>query len=64
MAESGLVAHLPEPAFQLLHVGARVKVGLNALADVLSKLSDQGVKLEERAGDLVCVVETGPECWG
>jgi len=58
------MAHLPDAAFQLLHLGARVKVGLNTLADVLSKLSDQEVKLEERAGDLVCVVETCPECWG
>ena len=64
VAESGLMAILPDPAFQLLPVGARVKVGLNTLAEVLSKLSYQEGKLEERAGDLVCVVETCPECWG
>lgn len=58
------MAILPDPALQLLPVGARVKVGLNTLAEVSSKLSDQEVKLEERAGDLVCVVETCPECWG
>jgi predicted hydrocarbon binding protein len=64
VTDSGLMADLPDPAFRLLPVGAKVKVGLNTLADVLSKLSDQQARLEERAGDLFLVVEQCPECWG
>ena len=58
VAESGLMANVPDPAFQLLPVGAKVKVGLNTLADVLSKLSEPEVKRRERAGELVVAVET------
>jgi predicted hydrocarbon binding protein len=64
VTDSGLMADLPDPAFKLLPLGAKVKVGLNTLADVLSKLSDQEARLEERAGGLFLVVEQCPECWG
>lgn len=64
VTDSGLMADLPDPAFELLPVGAKVKVGLNTLADVLSKLSDQQVRLKEHAGGLFLVVEQCPECWG
>jgi predicted hydrocarbon binding protein len=57
------MADLPDPAFKLLPVGAQVKVGLNTLAEVLSKLSDQEARLEEHGGDLLFVVEACPECW-
>ena len=64
VTDGGLMADLPDPAFKLLPVGAQVKVGLNTLAEVLSKLSDQEARLEEHEGDLLFVVETCPECWG
>ncbi|HUS69643.1 MAG TPA: V4R domain-containing protein [Anaerolineae bacterium] len=41
-----------------------MKVGLNTLAEVLSKLSDQEARLEQHGDDLVFVVEKCPECWG
>jgi predicted hydrocarbon binding protein len=63
VAEGGLMADLPDPAFKLLPAGAKVKVGLHTLAEVLSKLSDQEARLEERDGALFFVVETCPECW-
>lgn len=62
--EGGLMANLPDPAFSLLPAGAKVKVGLNTLAEVLSKLSDQEARLEEHGADLVFVIEKCPECWG
>jgi predicted hydrocarbon binding protein len=64
VTEGGLMADLPDPAFQLLPVGAKVKVGLNTLADVLGKFSDVDAHLEERDGDLLLVIECCPECWG
>jgi predicted hydrocarbon binding protein len=62
--DGGLMADVPDPAFQLLPVEAKVKVGLNALAEVLSKLTDQEARLEEREGDLVFLIEACSECWG
>ena len=62
--EGGLMANLPDPAFSLLPAGAKLKVGLNTLAEVLSKLSDQEARLEEHGADLVFVIEKCPECWG
>ena len=64
VTDGGLMADLPDPAFSLLPVGAKVKVGLNTLAEVLSKLSNQEARLEEHGDDLVFVVEKCPECWG
>jgi len=64
VTEGGLMADLPDPAFSLLPDGAKVKVGLNTLAQVLSKLTDQEARLEEQGGELVFVVEKCPECWG
>jgi len=64
VTEGGLMADLPDPAFSLLPVGAKVKVGLNTLAQVLSKLSDQEARLEEHGDELVFVIEKCPECWG
>jgi predicted hydrocarbon binding protein len=64
VTEGGLMADLPDPAFSLLPAGAKVKVGLNTLAEVLSKLSDQEARLEERGDDLVFIIEKCPECWG
>ena len=63
VTDGGLMADLPDPAFKLLPVGAQVKVGLNTLAEVLSKLSDQEARLEEHGGDLLFIIETCPECW-
>lgn len=63
VAEGGLMADLPDPAFKLLPAGAKVKVGLHTLAEVLSKLSDQEARLEERDAALFFVVEKCPECW-
>lgn len=62
--DGGLMADVPDPAFQLLPIGAKVKVGLNTLAEVLSKLTDQEARLEEREGELVFVIEACSECWG
>ena len=64
VTEGGLMADLPDPAFSLLPAGAKVKVGLNTLAQVLSKLSDQEARLEEHGDKLVFVIEKCPECWG
>jgi predicted hydrocarbon binding protein len=64
VTEGGLMADLPDPAFKLLPIGAKVKVGLNTLADVLGKFSDLEARLEEREGGLALVVEQCPECWG
>jgi predicted hydrocarbon binding protein len=64
VSEGGLMADVPDPAFKLLPIGAKAKVGLNTLADVLGKFSDVDARLVERGGDLLLVIERCPECWG
>lgn len=63
ITDGGLMADLPGPAFRLLPVWARVKVGLATLAETLARLSDQVSHVEEDGEKLAFVVEECPECW-
>ena len=57
------MADLPDPAFKLLPVPAKMKVGLKTLADLLTKVSDEEAHLKESGSDLLFIVEQCPECW-
>jgi len=64
IAEGVLFADLPDTAFRLLPLGAKVKVGLNTLATAFAELSDQTAHMQEDGDNLIFVVEQCPECWG
>ncbi|PIV27377.1 MAG: 4-vinyl reductase, partial [Anaerolineae bacterium CG03_land_8_20_14_0_80_58_20] len=46
-----------------LPLGAKMRMGGQALADVFNKETDQRVSIHERDGKLLWVIERCPLCW-
>ena len=63
MREFGPQMGLTETAFRLLPLGAKIRMGGQALADVFNKETDQRVSIHERDGKLLWVIERCPLCW-
>ena len=63
MREFGLQLGLTETAFRLLPLSAKIRMGGQALADLFNKETDQRVRIEEREGKLLWVIERCPLCW-
>lgn len=63
MREFGVQLGLTEPAFRLLPLSTKIRMGGQALADVFNKETDQRVRIEERNGKLLWVIERCPLCW-
>jgi hypothetical protein len=60
----GALAGVGNPAFQMLPLSTRLKIGLPVLARILSQISDQQVTVEERADAFIFTVQRCPYCWG
>ena len=60
----GLFQGVGDFAFKLLSPQAKLKVGLGAIARVLSQISDQHVKVEEHPDHFLYTVEHCAVCWG
>lgn len=54
---------LTESAFRLLPLGAKIRTGGQALADLFNRETDQRVRIEERPEKLLWVIERCPLCW-
>lgn len=54
---------LTENAFRLLPLGAKIRSGGQALADLFNRETDQRVHIEEHDGKLLWVIERCPLCW-
>lgn len=52
-----------ENAFRLLPLGAKIRAGGQALADLFNRETDQRVRIEERKGKLLWIIERCPLCW-
>jgi len=63
MREFGPQMGLTENAFRLLSLGAKIRMGGQSLADVINKETDQRVRIDERDGKLLWVIERCPLCW-
>lgn len=63
MREFGSQMGLTETAFRLLPLAAKIRMGGQALADLFNKETDQRVRIEERNGKLLWVIERCPLCW-
>lgn len=63
MREFGSQMGLTETAFRLLPLGAKIRMGGQALADLFNKETDQRVHIEEQDGKLLWVIERCPLCW-
>jgi predicted hydrocarbon binding protein len=62
--EFGQQIGLMETTFRLLPLGAKIRVGGQALAELFNHETDQRVTIREGEGKLFWVIERCPLCWG
>jgi predicted hydrocarbon binding protein len=60
----GAVLGISDRPFRLLPLGTKLRAGLNALADLYNKTSDQVVRVEELEDRFLFHVDRCPICWG
>lgn len=60
----GALAGVGNPAFQMLPLSTKLKIGLPVLARILSQVSDQQGTLEDTPDEFVFSVHRCPHCWG
>lgn len=63
MREFGLQLGLTETAFRLLPLGAKIRAGGQALANLFNKETDQRVTIIDEDEKLLWVIERCPMCW-
>ncbi|MFZ5855871.1 MAG: 4-vinyl reductase [Chloroflexota bacterium] len=61
--EFGQQIGLMETTFRLLPLGAKIRMGGQALADLFNQATDQRVSIKEEDGKLLWVIERCPLCW-
>lgn len=64
MYSFGALAGMADPAFQALLLDQRIHLGLEALAGVFTRSSDQAAHVSEQPESYLFVVETSPLAWG
>lgn len=64
MKKFGALAGMASPAFQALPLERRARIGLDALAAVYNKFSDQECHIEEDDNYYYFIVEASPFSWG
>lgn len=60
----GMMAGMADPTFQALAMDKRTRLGLDALAAVFAKFSDQQSRVEARDDHYVFIAEVCPFSWG
>lgn len=60
----GAMAGVSDLAFKVLPLGAKLRLGLPAMAKIFSQVSDQQNKVEETETAFYYVIERCPVCWG
>jgi predicted hydrocarbon binding protein len=64
LTDFGSLVGMADLAFKLLPLGAKLKVGLRAMAETFSKFSDQATHVEEEEDRYIYIIEKCPVCWG
>jgi predicted hydrocarbon binding protein len=64
MKDFGALAGMASPAFQMLPLEKRLDIGINALASVFSRFSDQDSQILEVEDAYHFVVDISPIAWG
>ena len=57
------LAGVRDPGFTRLPLGARVRIGITTIAEVLSQVSDQVTRVDQRSEYYFYVVDRCPACW-
>jgi hypothetical protein len=60
----GALAGVGDLAFKVLPLGAKLKMGLPAMAGIFTQVSDQVSRVEEKGDHFVYIIERCPVCWG
>ncbi len=61
--EFGPVLGISDLAFRLLPIGMKMKVGIEVLAEMFNKFTDQVVRLGEEEECFIWMIERCPVCW-
>ncbi|MGQ9625885.1 MAG: V4R domain-containing protein [Anaerolineae bacterium] len=64
LSDFGSLVGMADLAFKLLPLGAKLKVGLKAMAETFSKFSDQISRVEDEGERHIYIIERCPVCWG
>lgn len=60
----GPMVGMADLAFKVLPLHAKMKVGLRAMAETFTKISDQITRVEEEDDHYIYIIERCPVCWG
>ena len=59
----GLGLRMADLAFKVLPLGTKLKVGIRAMAETFTKISDQITRVEEDEEKFTYIIERCPVCW-
>jgi predicted hydrocarbon binding protein len=60
----GAMVGMADLAFKVLPLSTKLKVGIRAMAETFSKISDQTSRVEEDEEKFIYIIERCPVCWG
>ena len=60
----GALAGAGDLAFKVLPLGAKLRIGIPAMARIFSQISDQHTTVSERDNEFVYTIHRCPVCWG
>lgn len=64
LAQYGSVLGTSELAFKAIPIGAKLKIGIKAVAEAFNKFSDQLTDVMEESDHFVYTIQRCPACWG
>ena len=64
LAQYGAIVGTSDLAFKAIPVGAKLKIGIKAVAEVFNKFSDQVTLVSEEPDYFVYTIHHCPACWG
>ncbi len=62
--EFGPLLGMADLGLKLMPITMKMKIALNATAQVFDRFTDQSTHVEERKGQFIYVIEKCPVCWG
>jgi predicted hydrocarbon binding protein len=60
----GAMVGMADLAFKVLPLSTKLKVGIRAMAETFTKISDQTSRVEEDEEKFIYIIERCPVCWG
>jgi len=64
LGQFGALVGVADLTSSVLPLQSKLRIGLNALAQIFAQLTDQRTGVEERGGDFIWTIYKCPYCWG